>query len=188
MWRLYLWLVSGVTTSLIDRCRSGDADAWRDLVDEYSAYVHAIVVRAYRVPADDAEDIFQEVFSRVFERLEMLRDDGALTAWIAQVTRNLCVDYLRKARDFDELPEEIESDGERELTDLTDALWVRQAMARLPANCAEILDRFFCRDESYRAIATHTGIAEGTIASRISRCLAKLREDLEGRNPPPAAS
>ena len=58
-------------------------------------------------------------------------------------------------------------------------------MARLPERCAEILDRFFCRDESYRTIATHTGIAEGTIASRISRCLAKLKADIEGRNSPP---
>ena len=180
--------MSQVTPTLVDRCRRGDADAWRDLVDEYSAYVHAIVVRAFRIPPDDAEDIFQDVFTRVFERLEMLRDDEALRAWIAQVARNLCIDHLRKAREFAELPETLESDGERELSDLTDALFVRQAMSRLPERCAEILDRFFCRDESYRTIATHTGIAEGTIASRISRCLARLKTDIEGRNLDPPAS
>jgi RNA polymerase sigma-70 factor (ECF subfamily) len=180
--------VSPATSSLVDRCRKGDADAWRDLVDEHAAYVHAIVVRAFRIPADDAEDIFQDVFTRVFERLEMLRDDDALRGWIAQVARNLCIDHLRKAHEFAELPETLESDGERELTELTDALFVRQEMARLPENCSEILDRFFCRDESYRTIAAHTGIAEGTIASRISRCLAKLKTEIEGRNFRPPAS
>ncbi len=44
--------------------------------------------------------------------------------------------------------------------------------------CAEILDRFFCRDESYRAIGEELSLPAGTIASRISRCLRKLREIL----------
>jgi RNA polymerase sigma-70 factor (ECF subfamily) len=174
--------------ALVDRCRTGDPDAWRDLVDGYAAYVNAIIVRAYRVGPEDAEDIFQDVFSRVFERLETLRDDEALRAWIAQVTRNLCLDHLRRARPAEELPETLISDGEQELADLTEALWLRQAMADLPESCSDILDRFFQRDQSYRTIASQTGIAEGTIASRISRCLGRLRELVEGRNVHPPAS
>ena len=45
------------------------------------------------------------------------------------------------------------------------------------------LDRFFAKDESYRDIGTALGLPSGTIASRISRCLSKLRSELEGRNP-----
>ncbi len=47
--------------------------------------------------------------------------------------------------------------------------------------CREILDRFFCRDESYKAIGEALELPAGTIASRISRCLGKLRSELEGR-------
>ena len=54
---------------------------------------------------------------------------------------------------------------------------VRQAMSHLSHDCYEILDRFFCRDESYRSIGQHLGIPPGTIASRISRCLGRLREE-----------
>jgi len=61
---------------------------------------------------------------------------------------------------------------------IDDALDVRDGLAALPADCAEILDRFFCRDESYRAIGVALDLPAGTIASRISRCLAKLREIL----------
>jgi len=60
---------------------------------------------------------------------------------------------------------------------------VQDAMRRLPEHCAEILDRFFTRDESYRTIGEALDLPPGTIASRISRCLSKLRKQMEGRKP-----
>jgi RNA polymerase sigma-70 factor (ECF subfamily) len=80
------------------------------------------------------------------------------------------------------------TDVDDRLADLDDALAVRQALTRLPQGCAEILDRFFCRDESYRTIGTALGIPPGTIASRISRCLERLRREMTGRDPAPGAS
>ena len=68
---------------------------------------------------------------------------------------------------------------------LDDALAVHEAMSELTENCQEILDRFFARDESYQTIGAALDIPSGTIASRISRCLARLREIFEGRNPDP---
>jgi DNA-directed RNA polymerase specialized sigma24 family protein len=65
---------------------------------------------------------------------------------------------------------------------------VRQALARLPAGCADILDRFFCRDESYKTISRALAIPPGTIASRISRCLERLRREMDGRGQAPGAS
>jgi RNA polymerase sigma factor (sigma-70 family) len=64
-----------------------------------------------------------------------------------------------------------------------EALAVHEALAELPEHCQEILDRFFARDESYQTIGAALDIPAGTIASRISRCLAKLRELFEGRKP-----
>jgi DNA-directed RNA polymerase specialized sigma24 family protein len=54
-------------------------------------------------------------------------------------------------------------------------------LAQTPEHCREILDRFFARDESYRTIGEALELPAGTIASRISRCLTRLRELLEGR-------
>ena len=65
---------------------------------------------------------------------------------------------------------------------------VHEALAALPDNCREILDRFFAQDESYRHIGEALDLPPGTIASRISRCLVKLRDELEGRNPASAQS
>jgi RNA polymerase sigma factor (sigma-70 family) len=67
-------------------------------------------------------------------------------------------------------------------------MWVHEGMAELPEHCREILDRFFARDESYRQIGDALELPAGTIASRISRCLKRLRELMEGRKAPAAAS
>jgi RNA polymerase sigma factor (sigma-70 family) len=72
---------------LVVRCRGGDDDAWRELVERFSRYVYAISVQAFRLSEHDAEDVFQEVFAKVYEHLDRLRDADALRPWIAQLTR-----------------------------------------------------------------------------------------------------
>jgi RNA polymerase sigma factor (sigma-70 family) len=176
---------------LVAACRGGDEEAWRTLVDRFSRYVYAIAVQGFRLPEHDAEDIFQEVFARVFERLDTLREDEAVRPWIAQLTRRLCIDRLRArsrevASDAEELPDGPDEDV---LAQLEEAFDVHDALAGLPEHCREILDRFFARDESYRAIGEALELPAGTIASRISRCLEKLRNVFEaGRNEPGSAS
>jgi RNA polymerase sigma factor (sigma-70 family) len=170
---------------LVARCRTGDEDAWRELVDRFSRYVYAICVQAFRLPEHDAEDVYQEVFARVYEKLETLRDDDAFRPWIAQLTRRLCIDRKRSgAREepADEVPDAAADDV---LGDLEEAFDVHEALAALPDNSREILDRFFARDESYRTIGDALELPAGTIASRISRCLTKLREHWEETAPSP---
>src|SRR5205814_514688 len=82
---------------LVAACRAGDHGAWAELVERYSRYVYAIAVRAYGLAESDAEDVFQEVFARTYERLGDLRDDAAIKPWLAQTTRRLAIDHLRAA-------------------------------------------------------------------------------------------
>ena len=168
---------------LVARCRTGEPAAWDELVERFSRYVLAIASQGYGLRGGDAEDVFQEVFARVWERLPTLRSDDAVRPWIAQLTRRCCVDRIRQgSRDVTtaEPPEDV-VDGL--LEQLDEALDVREALARLTPECREILDRFFARDESYRTIGDALSLPGGTIASRISRCLGKLRAELEGRKP-----
>jgi RNA polymerase sigma-70 factor (ECF subfamily) len=171
-------------SELVARCRAGDQQAWAELVDRFSRYVHAISVQAFRLSDADAEDVFQEVFARAYQHLDGLRDDAAVRPWLAQLTRRLCIDRLRaSARERPTADEELELAGSEEtLTQLEEALTVHEALAEVPEHCREILDRFFARDESYKTIGDALDLPSGTIASRISRCLARLRELLEGRN------
>jgi len=168
---------------VVRACRAGEDAAWRELVERFSRYVFAIA-RAHRLAEADSEDVFQETFARIYEHLGRLRDDDAVRPWIGQLTRRLCIDKLRAAA-RDPLPDDGEERGslDRRLETVDDAVSVRDAMRTLSADCRDILDRFFCRDQSYSTIGELLDLPPGTIASRISRCLGKLRTELEeGRN------
>ena len=173
---------------LVARCRAGDDDAWRELVERFSRYVYALAVQGYRLSEQDAEDVFQEVFSRAYQHIDKLRDDDALRPWLAQLTRNACVDKLRTSAREQPAEEPGAEETDATLERLDEALTVHEALEALSGDCRDILDRFFARDESYRTIGEALDLPAGTIASRISRCLGKLREQLEGRKPDPTAS
>jgi RNA polymerase sigma-70 factor (ECF subfamily) len=168
---------------LVARCRAGDEPAWSALVERFSRYVHAIAVGAFRLSDADAEDVFQDVFARTYEHLDRLRDDAAIRPWLGQLTRRLCIDRLRAAHPSMEL-EEAGGEGavDERLEQIEQAVVVHDALARVSGDCQEILDRFFARDESYRTIGAALDLPPGTIASRISRCLARLKLELEGRS------
>jgi RNA polymerase sigma factor (sigma-70 family) len=169
---------------LVARCRTGDQEAWNELVNRFSRYVYAITSRVYRLSPHDAEDVFQDVFTRTFERLDDLRDDAAVRPWIATLTRRLCVDKLRGGAREHLVEEPLEDAGADDgMAEVDEAMAVHDAMRTLPEHCAEILDRFFTRDESYKTIGLALDLPPGTIASRISRCLSKLKNQLEGRKP-----
>ncbi len=167
---------------LVARCRAGEEAAWTELVERFSRYVYAICMQGFRLRAEEAEDVFQEVFARAFERLDSLRADDAVRPWLAQLTRRLCVDRLRATRhEAAEGHEEEPRNVDDTLSRLDEAMTVRAGLDAIGETCRDVLDRFFCRDESYRVIGDALGLPAGTVASRISRCLRKLRGELEGR-------
>lgn len=173
---------------LVALCRQGDQEAWNELVERFSRYVYAIAVQAFKLSEHDAEDVFQEVFTRAYEHLPKLRDDEAIRPWLAQLTRRICIDRLR-AGSHEQPAEDVEPlEVDDTIAKLDEVMAVHEALAILPEGCQDILDRFFARDESYRTISEALDVPSGTIASRISRCLAKLRGEMEGRSPRPSAS
>ncbi len=169
---------------LVAGCREGKRDAWDLLVERFSRYVYAICVQGFRLTPADAEDVFQDVFSKVYEQLDRLRDDAAIRPWLAQLTRRTCIDRLRTAS-REVAVDDVEPVEIDDLVSILDeALTVRAALELLPPDCREILDRFFTRDESYRSISEALSLPAGTIASRISRCLDKLKVTLEESDAP----
>ena len=174
--------------SLVRRARNGEQAAWAELVERFSRYVYAICHQAYRLSQHDAEDVFQEVFARAYQHLDKLRSDDAIRPWLGQLTRRLCIDRLREASRETPMEEIEPPDVDESLARIDEAIAVHEALDDVPQHCREILDRFFCRDESYTTIGNELGIPSGTIASRISRCLKRLRELLEGGKKMPAES
>jgi RNA polymerase sigma factor (sigma-70 family) len=165
--------------ALVGRCRAGDDDAWAAIVARFSRYVYAICIQGFHLSEHAAEDVFQDVFTKAYENLDRLRDDDAFRPWLAQLTRRACIDRLRSMQ-REVVVEELEPEGfDDVLSTLDEALVVRQALSQIGEPCGDMLDRFFARDQSYRTIADELGIPAGTIASRISRCLDKLKGAME---------
>ena len=165
---------------LVRLCRGGDQNAWRELIARHAALVNGILRGGFRLEAHDAEDAFQEVFTRLYLRLDSVREAAAVRGWIAQVTRNVALDGLRRrSREVITGTPLDEQAYVEPLRAVDEAMTVRAALERLGPHQAEILDRFFARDESYQTIAAELGIPPGTIASRISRALAALRSELD---------
>lgn len=173
---------------LVERCRAGDREAWNTFVDRFSRYVYAICVKGFRLGDEDAEDVFQDVFTRVYTHLDTLRDDAALRPWIAQLTRRLCLDSIARRGREQPTDEPVVEEGHDDFAEIEEAFEVRAAVTTLPEACQEILDRFFARDQSYKTISAELDLPAGTIASRIARCLGKLRDELEGRSEPSSGS
>src|SRR6266568_4900376 len=132
--------VEQTDAQLVSRCRAGDAGAWNEFVERFSRYVYAICGRGFRLAQHDAEDVFQEVFARAFEKLPELRSDDAVRPWLAMLTRRLCIDKLRLlSRDT---PSEADPDEEEVgdvLAQLDDAMTVRAALDSVGDPCREIL-------------------------------------------------
>jgi RNA polymerase sigma factor (sigma-70 family) len=161
---------------LVGRCRAGDNEAWRELVDRHSRCVYAIAKRGFRLCDADAEDVFQDVFARAYEQLGRLRDPAAVGPWLGQMARRLSIDRLRRRQR--EAPVEDarpETAAEWTLAVVDDALTVEAALRALPVSHREVVERFFLRDESYAQISEALGVPPGTVASRISRSLERMR-------------
>ena len=114
---------------LVAACRAGEPGAWDALVERFARYVSAIATQAFRLPPQDAEDVFQIVFLRVYERLDTLRSDDAIRPWVGQLTRNCCLDVLRSSGrtvPVEEVDAIVERHAEDVIGRLDEAMEVRE--------------------------------------------------------------
>ena len=117
---------------LVERCRAGDTDAWNELVERFSRYVYAVTVKGFRLGAEDAEDVYQEVFTRVYTHLGTLRDDSAVRPSITQLTRRLCLDTIAKSGREQPAADPISAEIAADLDAIEEALTIREALTTLP--------------------------------------------------------
>src|SRR5258708_1731297 len=93
-------------SQIVERCLKGDETAWEDLVRVHTRRVYAI---CYRFTGSDqeAQDLTQEVFLRVFRSLKSFRSgEGSFTVWLARLSRNLLIDHYRRTK-LDRAPDSI---------------------------------------------------------------------------------
>jgi RNA polymerase sigma-70 factor (ECF subfamily) len=83
--------------TLLDRCARGDELAWEALVRRHQARVFGVALH-YMRDADEARDMAQEIFVRLYERLDSFRGGDRFLPWLMRLARNACIDRLRRIR------------------------------------------------------------------------------------------
>jgi RNA polymerase sigma-70 factor (ECF subfamily) len=164
---------------LIARALEHDEDAWRQLVERYASYIYTIAVRAFRMDVEDAREIVQESLMKLYEGLPSYRREAPFRAWLRQLVRNCCIAYLRRRRPTEVLDDSLRDREQEEAFErIEHAFTLREAIGTIEEPCRRIVTLFFFEGRSYRDIAATLAIPEGTVASRIARCVAKLRSKL----------
>ena len=134
-----------------------------------------------RVPSKEiAEDIVHDVFLKIAQRINNLREDERLQAWAFSIARNAVIDYYRKTgRETEELPVVIES-LEHD-TDLTAevASWLPRFLGELPESERTLLEHVELQGVSQKALAQRNSVPYSSLKSQVQRSRAKLKKLLE---------
>lgn len=172
--------------------KRGDREAFNQLVVRLRGRAYQ-VARSLVGSRDDAMELCQETFMKVFRARETYEDEQPFLPWFHRILRNTCFSFLRKHRRLKKSSLHSEDDGgddvdweiedpapgpssgieEEETTEL-----FQHAMSRLSARDREILALRHFRELSYREIAETLDIPEGTVMSRLFHARRRLRESL----------
>ncbi len=175
--------------SLITACVGGDRNAWVLLVERYERLIYSIPLR-YGLSESEAADIFQDVCLILLEKLEQLRDEARLSAWLATTTRRECWKVMRRrdaaGAEDPSLVLSGQPDGGDDLGEVVERweAWqaIRAAMTQLGERCRLLLRRLYYTTPtpSYSVIASELGVPEGSIGPTRARCLKKLYHTMGG--------
>ncbi len=178
---------------LLLACRRGDSNAWEALVNRFQRLIYAIPRRA-GLDEDAASEVFQEVFTTLFEKLDDIEQPERLHAWLVTTARRKTwrlISRDRHLQGYNRDDDDVESEmnavpddaplPDEALIQLEEQHRVRTSLGQLDERCRKLLTLLFYRAEppSYAEIAAETGTREGSIGPTRARCLQKLMRLLE---------
>lgn len=182
--------------ALIRRVQRQDADAFEQLLLAHQKSVYNLCFRMLG-NEQDALDLSQETFLRVWKSIGQYQFDAAFSTWLYRITTNLCIDFLRRKKRRQEQPLVLTDDeGEQQELSVPDPQplpeeqllqkdrrqAVAQAMQTLPPDYRAILELRVVRQLSYEQIGDILSLPAGTVKSRLSRARMALKNLLKAGN------
>ncbi|HUW07913.1 MAG TPA: sigma-70 family RNA polymerase sigma factor [Williamwhitmania sp.] len=172
---------------LIAQIKCGNTNAFRFLVSKYQRLVWHMVLRMVR-QQEDAEDMCQEVFIRVFRNIDSYRGDSKLSTWIGSIAYNTCIDHIRRrGKEKLQLNENLEDfsislpspQTPSELLQSSDLKRsVHLLVDQLPVHYRTVITLFYLEEFSIQEIGDITSMQEGTIKSYLNRGRKLIRDAL----------
>ena len=164
---------------LIEGLRIGREDAYRNLLEQHGSRLLQTCCLILK-DKQEAEDVVQETFIRVFKGIHEFKGNSSLYTWLYRIAVNISRDRLRKAEDTLPLEEEliIGDDLESKIVGEIDREALRSKLYGLASIYREVLVLYYFKDFSITEISEILGDSEGTIKSRLSRGRKLLGESL----------
>jgi len=172
-------------TSLLDRCRQGDDLAWEAFVRQFERRIYSIA-SGYASGPDEARDLAQDIFVRLFETKGRWAPADAFLPWLIRVARNVCLDQLRRKKARPPA-EDIQADEmwdlasasagpEAELETVGKQRLVWRALQSLGHLSREMIQLKEIQGLSLQEVAAMLGVPIGTVKSRSNRARLELAE------------
>ncbi len=166
---------------LIDGCRAGDRIAQKRLYEAFSGKMFAICMR-YMKNRDDAQDVLQDAFIKIYEHIHSFRGESPLGFWIRSIVVNTALKQLRKQKIWVDLDDVYQKEEEIAAAEqpLANFQWQQLTafIQELPTGCQTVFNLFAIEGYKHHEIATMLNISEGTSKSQFSRARTLLQQKL----------
>lgn len=177
---------SNHTTSesdLIDGCIHGDSKMQRALYDRFASTMYGVCLR-YAGNTNDADDILQEGFIKVYNNIHKFRREGSFEGWIRRIFINTCIEHFRKktkSYNISEVHENTVEDADISALDTLAAKDLVKVINELSPGYKTVFNLYVVEGYTHREIGDMLGISEGTSKSQLARAKATLKKMLETR-------
>lgn len=170
---------------IIKGCLNNNPTAQQALYDKYSAKMLAVCYR-YARNREDAEDMLQEGFIKVFTQIKQFLNKGSLEGWIRKVIVHTCINHLKKNKKFNESVDIIHAKSafirEDSVPSIVQAKQVVECIRMLPIGYRTVLNLYALEGYSHKEIAGMLDIEESTSRSQYTRAKAMLEDILIRKN------
>ena len=167
--------------AILKGCLSNEASAQRELYNRYSSKMLAVCYR-YAHNREDAEDMLQEGFIKVFLQIHTFENRGAFEGWVRRIIVHTCINILKKNKKFNESVDIIHATGvqvrEDSVPAIIQAKQVVECIRLLPIGYRTVLNLYAIEGYSHREIAGMLDIEESTSRSQYTRAKAMLEDIL----------
>jgi RNA polymerase sigma factor (sigma-70 family) len=167
--------------SILKGCLKNEAAAQKELYGRYSPKMLAVCYR-FAHNREDAEDMLQEGFIKVFSQIHTFRNQGAFEGWIRRIIVHTCINNLKKNRKFNESVDIIHATGlqvrEESVPSIVQAKQVVECIRILPIGYRTVLNLYAIEGYSHREIGHMLDIEESTSRSQYTRAKQMLEEIL----------
>ncbi|HTN08944.1 RNA polymerase sigma factor [Agriterribacter sp.] len=164
-------------SDLIKGCLDGDRRMQEHLYQRFSPKMYAVCLR-YAGKAEDAQDILQDGFVKIFKNLHMYRGDGSFEGWIRRIFVNTAIEHYRKQANLYPVTENHENLLETKELSAFDSLSMKDLMKmiqELSPGYRTVFNLYVVEGYSHKEIAQIAGISEGTSKSQLARAKGVLQ-------------